>query len=282
MIMNRVSASLLSIVAALLVSGCQSVHSRNVSEPASDRSFFTAFRRFFSGRSQVSTPTPSEPLPVSRTPFAPESPDVGYGGQRAPQGEPGFGGAPRYALTRQENLNAKPDDFAASRVTQPAQYRVLYFPGEQGDSWSTEGSREVVRVKDEQMASNPFASQYSGGANFVESSRSQVPTAREYVAPDRNAATAASRISAPRRDGANTYAAEGLFRTAEYRRAKIQTSAGEISGWVRPLGVVLADEKSTEAAKMALDRSAGEQLVYFPADFGWGGFVADERGPYTR
>ncbi len=172
------------------------------------------------------------------------------------------------------------NQFAASRVYQPGTYRVLYYPDETHSDYEAEGTREIVSVTTEQMRPGAFTPLSRGGGVVDTSNDNAVTpkTAREYVAPDRQLADAASRLSNPLRSGANVEETAGLGMTAEYRRAKVRFngSSEEVSGFVRPLGVLGTDDESVGAARDALDRRAGEQLVFFP-EFGWGGFVADSR-----
>lgn len=179
----------------------------------------------------------------------------------------------RYALTQKTDWNLSREEPAA-RISEPADYRVLYFPGETGDVYSQEGSREIVRVQDERMGRNVFDPMAPAGAyNMVSGGpNSQVPTARSYVAPDRSVVSAAMRLSVPTEE--NTTQTAGIMRMTNYRRAKAKVQGQEVFGMVRALGFPSYDDESLKAAASALDRRAGEMLVYFP-DFGFGGFVPD-------
>jgi hypothetical protein len=165
---------------------------------------------------------------------------------------------------------------AASRASNPAGYRILYFPDESHSDYEVEGSRERVKISNDTMVPGAFSPLSQGGGRlFAQGDPSAAPkTAREYVAPDQQIADAAARLSMPRADGSNVAETSGVALMAEYRQARVRYSGSseEIPGLVRPLGIAGTDDMSVQAAKDALDRRAGERLVYFP-QFGWGGFV---------
>ncbi len=186
----------------------------------------------------------------------------------------GFSAVNRYALRREGSQS--PAGVAASRVQKGADYRVLYFPGEQTENYAVEGSRELLRVRNEEMAKNPFDPVAPGGGNMVFSESADGParSARSYVAPDKDAVRAAFRFSGAPGD---VVANPGIMESSGYRRAKarIGNPPHEVFGMVRPLGIQTYDQSSLRAAADAMDSRAGELLVFFP-EFGFGGFIPDE------
>jgi hypothetical protein len=188
-----------------------------------------------------------------------------------------------YALSRAIAAPALPR-VSASRLSESADYRVLYFPGESNGTYAVEAGREVIRVRDERLSSDPFSPvSWAGGQLTGNRDPGEAPPdARAYVAPSSNAGSIMARVNTPRRDGTNIQEQPGFYRSNGYQaaRARIGSPAVERTGLVRPLGLPGTDDASYQAALGALDHRAGEILVYFH-EFGFGGFVPDA-SPETR
>ena len=188
-----------------------------------------------------------------------------------------------YALSRAVAAPALPR-VSASRLSESADYRVLYFPGESNGTYAVEAGREVIRVRDERLRSDPFSPVSRAGGQLTgnRDPGEAPPDARAYVAPSSNAGSIMAQVNRPRSDGSNVKEQPGFYRSNGYRaaRARIGSPAVERTGLVRPLGLPGTDDASYQAALGALDHRAGEILVYFH-EFGFGGFVPDA-SPETR